>query len=200
MWAWEFQLPGSSAQAQLLWLRFRCSSAMWNLPRSGTEPVSPAWVDRFFSSVTRETLPWVLKDSFHHCITQKLMKLSALPASLSSDVFQFLFQNCPRSATRPLQVEGQSLPLASLRCCFLPPALCTMSVPAESSPLIWGLASLKPTQPREPVKVYSPAQPVLCTLHHPPLAREKENVTERAILVAGNRDKKRIWPWAETSS
>ena len=99
----------------------------------------------FCHSVTRETLPWVLKDSFHHCITQKLMKLSALPASLSSDVFQFLLQNCPRSATLPLRVEGQSLPLASLRCCFLPPALCTMSVPAESSPLIWGLASLKPT-------------------------------------------------------
>ena len=96
-------------------------------------------------SATRDSLPWVLKENFHQLITQKLMKFSALPASLSSDMFRFLLHNCPSSATLPLWVEGLPLPLANLRCCFLPPALCTVMVPAASSPLIWGLASLKPT-------------------------------------------------------
>ena len=95
------------------------------------------------------------------------------------------------SKLAPLLVEYPSLPLASLRCCFLPSVLCTVTVASWVFTFHLGIGlSHTHSQPRELVGVYPLAQPVLCTTLHPLVVMEKKSVMERAISVAGSGDEK----------
>lgn len=121
------------------------------------------------------------------------MKTSALPAKgwvLPSRVAQAWLLLCWRSACPS--------PLASLRCCFFPPVLCTMMAASWvfTSPLGIGFSHTL-SQAQELARVYSVVQPHFGTMLHPPLVMERKSVMERVISVAGNRDKQRIWPWQE---
>ena len=59
----ELRFSGSRAQAQQLWHRGLAVHDMWDLPRPGIEPMSPALTSRFFTTGPPGK-PWLLSICF----------------------------------------------------------------------------------------------------------------------------------------